>query len=586
MSNSSDHSVSAVVTVEQLNFVRDQFIDLFLKQNKRAQSGLLLCSMLIFALLLLKINSVWVYVWFVSVVGISLSRFVCTDKWVLSARRPLEVIARLLVLNGVALMVPVLFFGRLSDIDHAFITIVLTAAVTASVATTNGYQRIFLWYAIPLFVPLSLAWGIYTKPADGAQWVGWGVGGLLIVYLVFLIKLASDVDRVFSESCYIRFAEKALNNRLVSALDEAKQATTAKSRFLAAASHDLRQPLHTMGVLLAAIGLRDLDGRSREIVNMLGSVSNSLAGQLDGLLDISKLDAGVVAADMRQHRLDKIVNAHAQQVEPIGRERGLYTTVYCEQRITVCTDMYLLQRVLSNLTTNAFKFTTNGGISLSLKKIQDQAVLEIADTGLGIGQEHQELIFQEFYQIGNHERDRSVGLGLGLAIVRRICALMNINVELVSSLGQGTRFILTIPCVEDECLQSAPIALQEPEKLRQLSVLVVDDEADIRQGMRLLLDELGCTVALAAGVKQAVACATQQKFDVIISDFRLRNMETGVDAIQKVRALQPNIYPLLISGDTDSARLAQAHSTGIALLHKPVAVNELLTHLKKVESTT
>jgi signal transduction histidine kinase len=582
MNISSGHPISATETAEQFYFIRNQFISLFLKQNKRAQSGLLLCSVLIFALLLLKISSVWTYVWFVSIACISWSRFVWTDKWVLSARRPLVVIAGLLMINGIALMVPVLYFGQLSDIEHAFITIVLTAAVTASVATTNGYQRIFLWYAAPLFVPLSLAWGVYTKPADGAQWLGWGVGGLLIVYLIFLIKLASDVNRVFSESCLIRFAENALNNRLVSALDEARQATAAKSRFLAAASHDLRQPLHTMGVLLAAIGLRNLDDRSCEIVKMLGSVSKSLAGQLDGLLDISKLDAGVVAADMRQHRLDQIVSAHAEQIEPIGRERGLYTTVHCAPSIVVLTDMYLLQRVLNNLTANAFKFTSDGGVSLTLKKISGQAILEIADTGMGIGQEHQELVFQEFYQVGNHERDRSAGLGLGLAIVRRICALLNINVQMVSSLGQGTRFILTIPSIENEWLPSTPTTLHEPEKLRQLAVLVVDDEADIREGMRLLLDELGCTVGLAASVEQAAQYARQQNFDVIISDFRLRNKETGIEAIEQVRTLQPNIYPLLISGDTDPERLAQAHRTGIAFLHKPVAVDALIKHLRNV----
>jgi signal transduction histidine kinase len=567
-------------------FVQEQFIDLFLKQNNRAQSGILLCSFCIFLLLLLRIHNVWPYIWITAVVVVSGIRFIFANRWIERARRPLAVIVGLMLINSVLIVLPVSGFPMLADIDRAFISVVLISIATASVAATNGYKGLYLCFAAPLLVALGLGWAVYAGSVDESQWVRWGIAGLTVIYLIYLMKLGSDQNRVFVESCRIRFAERSTNSRLTTALEEAKLATLAKSRFLAAASHDLRQPLHTIGVLLAAMGLRNLDDRSREIVLMLTNVSRSLSGQLDGLLDISKLDAGVMTTDLRPHRLDQIVKAHVAQIAHNGQENGLYVRAHCTQPVVVMTDMHLMQRVLSNLTGNALKFTRHGGIDVSLQELNGQAVLEVADSGIGIAQEHQQLVFQEFYQVGNPERDRSVGLGLGLAIAQRICVLLGIDIQLVSSAGQGTRFILTIPCIENESMHSAPAPLQAPLNFRQLSVLVVDDEIDVRVGMRLLLEELGCNVILAESVAQAVVCAREHRIEMVISDLRLRNLETGFDAIAQVRALQPHVYPLLISGDTAPERLQQAHASGIAFLHKPVAVDALIKHLQNVGSLT
>jgi signal transduction histidine kinase len=571
---------------ERSAFVQEQFIDLFLKQNNRAISAILLSSFLVYLLLLLRIHEAWPPIWIGAVVVISFLRFSFTKRWVKSSRQPISIIIGLMLLNSMIFICPLVSFSRLADIDRAFITVVLIAVATASVAATNGFKGIFLWFSAPLLIPLGLSWAIYSSGANDSPWVRWGIAGLTLLYLIYLMKLGNDQSRVFIDSCSIRYAEQAHNTRLKLALDEAKLATLAKSRFLAAASHDLRQPLHTMGVLLAAIGLRNLDERSREIVQMLSTVSNSLSGQLDGLLDISKLDAGVMTPDLRPHRLDQIIKAHAEQITSTAQDKNLHVRVDCPQSVVVLTDIHLVQRLLSNLTSNALKFTHMGGIDISLRLHDNQAVLDVADSGIGIAREHQELVFQEFYQVSNPERDRTVGLGLGLAIVERICALLSIGIRLVSTPGQGCRFILTMPCIGNELLHAVPAATAKPLNFRQLSVLVVDDEVDVRQGMRLLLEELGCTVALAGDSAQAVACAGQHRFEIIISDFRLRQTETGLDVIQQVRAIQPHIYPLLISGDTAPDRMRQAHETGIAFLHKPVALDALIEHLQNVGSLT
>lgn len=405
------------------------------------------------------------------------------------------------------------------------------------------------------------------------------MGGLIAAYLAYLVGLGRDVFRVFDESCRIRFAERALNTRLAFALEETRQASQAKTRFLAAASHDLRQPLHTIGVLLAAIGLRKLDERSREIVHMLGVVSQSLSAQLDGLLDVSKLDAGVVKPDLQVHRIDEIVAAHVAAVEASAKEKGLYIRAHCDESTYAMTDLHLLQRLLGNLTSNALKFTRHGGVDVFVKKGQGHAIVEVVDTGIGIAAEHQQLVFQEFYQIGNSERDRANGLGLGLAIVRRVCALLGIELSLESTFDQGSRFTLQLPLAErprrERPGHTAPASAAPPS----LTVLVVDDEADIREGMRFLLEELGCRALLADGVAQAAERARTQHIDMVISDFRLRNQESGFDAIRQVRGAHPTAYALLISGDTAPDRLQQAEQAGFPLLHKPVALDELLKHI-------
>ena len=580
ISNSVDSSAPFV----QTRLVQDQFVMLFLQQNKRAQTGILISAVLIFLLLVYRVEAIWALAWLAGVVVVSGARFGLTDRLVRLAKSPVTVISMLLLLNGLCLVLPIFAFGRFTDVDRAFISIVLMALATASAATTSGYRGVFLWFAAAMLLPLSVAW-ILTAELSESPWVGRGMGGLITVYLVFLAGLGRDAFRIFDESCRIRFDERELNGRLAVALETAQQASQAKTRFLAAASHDLRQPLHTIGVLVAAIGLRKLDDRSREIVQMLGSVSHSLSGQLDGLLDVSKLDAGIIKPELKIESLDEIVRSHVATVETTAREQGVFIKAHCPESVRVLTDANLMRRVLGNLTSNALKFTSEGGVSVVLKKQGKHAILEVLDTGVGIAPEHQKLVFQEFYQVGNSERDRSKGLGLGLAIVQRVCVLLGIELALDSSPGHGSRFTLRLPLAEDDegASQVIPAVLTSFD-VSCLNVLVVDDEADVREGMRMLLEELGCAVFLADGLVAASKCAQTSALDMVISDFRLKDSASGVDVIRRMQMIYPHVYPLLISGDTAPDRLQQAQAANIPLLHKPVVVDDLIKHLQKAKA--
>ena len=585
MTNLYDHRANSderARRVEQLDFVRDQFVILFLQQNKRAQSGLLLCGVLIFLLLRHRISGPLPWAWLALVVVISSVRFTFTDRLVQRGSAPLRMVAGLLFLTGIGLMLPVLAFDVFSDVDRAFVTIVLLATATASVATSSGYRALFLWFAAPMLLPLSLAW-ILAAPEGGSPWVTRGMGGLIAIYLAFLVALGRDAFRVFDESCRIRFAERTLNRRLAFALEDAHQASQAKTRFLAAASHDLRQPLHAIGVLVATMGLRKLDDRTREIVQMLGVVNQSLSGQLDGLLDVSKLDAGIVKPDLQTHRIDQIIAEHVVAISASAQQKGLYIRAHGDAPVLVLTDLHLLQRLLGNLTNNALKFTHSGGIDLFVTQGDGMVCIDVIDTGIGIAPEHQHLIFQEFYQVGNSERDRANGLGLGLSIVQRLCTLLGIDLTLDSVPGQGSRFSLRLPLAAAPRVQTQTEIAPAPSDLTRLDVLVIDDEMDVRQAMRFVLEELGCRVWLADGVAQAREAAQAQQIDMVISDLRLRSQESGLEAVRQVWAVHPQAYALLISGDTAPDRLQQASAAGIPLLHKPVALQELMEQVQQAK---
>ncbi|MES2911413.1 MAG: ATP-binding protein [Pseudomonadota bacterium] len=573
----------ALTRNQQANLVQEQFVLLFLQQNKRAQSGILVSAVLIFFLLAYRIETPWAFAWITLVAVVSGVRFGLTDRLVRSSPRPVRVISSLLLLNGICLALPILAFHHFTDVHRAFVSVVLIALATASVATTSGYRSVFLWFAGVMLLPLGAAWMLVSGTVE-SPWVGIGMGSLIAFYLIFLAGLGRDAFRVFDESCRIRFTEQKLNEQLAAALETAQQASQAKTRFLAAASHDLRQPLHTIGVLVAAIGLRKLDDRSREIVQMLDNVSHSLSGQLDGLLDVSKLDAGIVLPELQIESLDRLVQSHVAAMQAQARERGLYIRLHCDDSMHVMTDPNLLGRILGNLTGNALKFTVMGGVDVFVKKHNQHAVVDVVDTGIGIAPELQSLVFQEFYQIGNDERDRSKGLGLGLAIVQRMCALLDIELTLDSKPGLGSRFSLRIPLIADFSEPRLPVELLEAVDVSSLHVLVIDDEMDVRESMRLLLEELGCLVLLADGVEQAIKRADTGRIDMVISDFRLKGNASGVDTIKQIQNTHPHIYPLLITGDTAPDRLQQAQAAKIALLHKPVTLDELIEHLHLANS--
>ena len=496
----------------------------------------------------------------------------------LSLPTRLRIAVALSLLNGLAHGASLAAFPVLTEAERAFFTVLLLGLCTGAVGTTAGHRPLFIAYTLPVLIPLTVLWA-WSPQAHDPSWVERSLALLIALYFLILLGLAREAWKRFLESVRIRYQERSLNLKLQAALLHANEANLAKTRFLAAASHDLRQPLHTVGLLVAALSLRPASERDKEIIDLLGQVTVALSAQLDGLLDISKLDAGVVFAENKVFNLDDLMRQHHAELDAAAHAKGLQADLKSTANVFVETDPNLFLRVLRNLTDNALKFTESGCVGLELTTDAGLAVVVVRDSGMGIPRELQAQVFEEFYQVHNPERDRSKGLGLGLSIVRRLADLLGIEIAMDSTPGAGTVFELRLPLAR----RPEPAAINHhpsDEHYLGLNVLVLDDERSVRYSIRLLLEEMGCTCMDAGSTQEALDLARQRCPDLVLADLRLRGDENGIAAIRELRALCGEVPALLISGDTAPDRLQDARRAGIRLLHKPVGLNALRAEMR------
>ncbi len=528
--------------------------------------------------------------WFVVATAVMVSRYLILKNLpsapVLTPVARMQKVVRLNLISGLTHATALGAFPFFSEAERAFFSVLLMGLCTGTVATCAGYRPALLVYISPIMAGLSLMWALGPGLAD-VSIVERVIGLLLLFYAAVLLGLARELNRGIVEVWDIRTREKQLNLQLQKALESAENASRAKTRFLAAASHDLRQPLHTITMLGAALGLRQIDKRSKEIVGLLNDVSQSFSEQLDGLLDISKLDAGVITVDRRAVNVSHLLEQHAAEVQGLAAAKGIKLKLVCSTDACVDTDPALLTRILRNLTQNAIKFTERGSITIEARtgtaESSARVVLNVSDTGPGIAPDQQETVFQEFYQIGNPERDREQGLGLGLSIVRRLADLLEISVRMKSEPDKGTTFILELP-LADPALGAAPVQIaRQPAQRFNLCVLVVDDEKNVRTSLRMLLEELGCTCLEANGTEQALEQVAHIRPDLVLADFRLRGVDSGLLTISAVQTRWPGAPAILVSGDTAPDRLQEAQYAGIELLHKPLPLDVLKQELAKIQ---
>ena len=274
-----------------------------------------------------------------------------------------------------------------------------------------------------------------------------------------------------------------------------------------------------------------------------------------------------------------------QALVPVAATKGVSLVLDDNPDLTVLTDDVLLRRVLGNLTNNALKFTPRGGtIRLKLWQEGTLAHLSIADTGIGIPAQDLSRVFQEFYQVDNTERDRSKGLGLGLSIVQRLCQLMGIHVQLVSTPGVGTTITLSMQVISGQPLAAHASPSPTAPVPQGLMVIVLDDEATVRQSMCLLLRQLGCLVYPAESTVQAVAIAQQHAIQVLFTDHRLRGTDNGLHAIERIRAIRPQVTAVLVTGDTAPDRMLQAQHARVPMLHKPLVLEQVINVLNSLRN--
>ena len=370
---------------------------------------------------------------------------------------------------------------------------------------------------------------------------------------------------------------------LIAARQAAENASLAKTRFLAAASHDLRQPIQAINLFLEALNRSSLSEGQKEISAYLSLAVHSLGELLGGLLDISKLDAGIVAPHLAPTNTEAVLRRIEAEFAPVVPENNLhFRLVPRRQDLALRTDPDLLLRILRNIVGNAVKYTEHGGILVGARRRGDRGVIQVWDTGPGIASQHLSHIFEEYFQIGNPQRDKTKGLGLGLAIVRRLAKLIGAEVHCRSRLGRGTVFEISLPLATEPSNGSPyPHVALDPEDASGFTgrrIVVIEDDVLVAKAIEQSLGALGMTVTAFNDAQDALGSLEIADADFYISDFRLPG---GIDGVQLLDAIQRRsarpISAVLLTGDTSPNQIDLSTASNWNVLFKPVDLSKLLS---------
>jgi signal transduction histidine kinase len=475
---------------------------------------------------------------------------------------------------------------------QAFLLIVVAvvmAGASGMVSTVRLACRAFIWcMALPLAAGVARVGDIHHLVM--------GAGFLLLAAIVQ--KNCADQERAVREAV----AAQLRTSRALEALAAQQQATErarllaeeawreteaanrAKTAFLAAAGHDLRQPMHALVQYFSHVRRLNDNPALSHALAMAGMALGSMQALLDAVLEMSKLLMGGLQPQLEVVNLVTLLRQTQAQLEPLAQSRGLTLTLELpNDAAPALTDPVLLQRVLMNLGTNAVRYSAEGAVRLRLKEVQQVWQLSVADTGQGMRREDQERVFEPFVQLHNPERESTKGLGLGLAIVRQLCLLLDIDLRLRSSWQRGTVFRLQLGRTQQAPKPEDTTTHRQRDILQGVRVLLIDDNAMSLEATGLTLRGLGCTVLAATNS----ADAKTQRFendlppDLIVSDYRLV-AETGPEAVEAVRASEVErvgddfvIPALIVSGDTAPDELLRVQEAGMPMLHKPVSPEAL-----------
>jgi two-component system, sensor histidine kinase len=474
-----------------------------------------------------------------------------------------------------------LMFVPDSPQHQTLLLIVLFGVSSVTAISLSSYAPAFF-----IIVPLAIVPAIVRLIIE-AQPIFYIMSVLVAVLLTATLIFGRNMNRLITNSLVIRFENMDLIEELRrqteiarQALHEAEAANRSKTQFFAAASHDLRQPLHAMGLFASALYQKIKDPEVLHVVRSINDSVAALEGLFNELLDISKIDAGAVKPDLRHVALAGVLDRVRLDFSAEASHKGIELKVM-PTRVFVHSDPVLLERILRNLVSNAIRHTPAGRVLVGCRHKPGSVRIEVWDTGLGIPPEQRTRIFEEFYQIGNPERSSKRGMGLGLSIVRRLAQLLGHPLRLDSQIGKGTVFRVEVPLglappVED--IPGRVVSAEEPQDLSGRLFVVVDDEAAIVQGMQVLLESWGARVIGSQSGEDVLhrVLETEQLPDLIIADYRLGGGAVGTEVIERLRNdLDPEIPALLITGSTAPERVHESELHRYDLLYKPVQPERL-----------
>ena len=463
-----------------------------------------------------------------------------------------------------------------------FILFTLVGLGAGSVSSLTTYLPAFFVFFPTSMLPIGVQLFIVGDP------IHFALGLMTFAYVIALTYFGININRTLKESLKLRFENIDLVEQLRKQKEEAELANIAKSKFLAAASHDLRQPLHALTLFTSVLDESIQYPKVRKVVDQINASVQALQSLFNALLDVSRLDAGVMTVEKNDFLIQPLLQKLANDFNPQAKEKGL-TILWEQNDFIVHSDEALLERILRNYLSNAIRYTNHGEIRVNCEDQGNLLNIHVVDTGVGIPAQEQQAIFEEFHQLSNPERDRSKGLGLGLAIVQRTAKLLEHPISLSSQPGKGSCFTITVEKKENTdrlVLSKNSIVNNNPNNPEDCLIIVIDDEVSILEGTQKLLELWGCEVIIAENEKEAMEKIRRHTRlpDGMIVDYRLKEKRTGVEVIQAIHTeTQTAIPATIVTGDIAAEQLREVNDSGFLILHKPIAPVKLRAFLHHVQ---
>jgi signal transduction histidine kinase len=549
--------------------------------------GSALVATLVVAMLFDRLSLGVLLPWLATVYILSVARFILW-RWFKVANPGVRKIGRwgrfAIVAGGLSGLLwgvgGIMLHDRSSFAHQLFVLLATTGLGFTSTYMTAPLMPAFLAYVCPSFLLSAVPFLL-----DGDR-VHVAVGIATVLMLPLVIQFATRVCRTFLESVHVRLQNAELLEELRQQKESAEEANVAKSRFLAVASHDLRQPLHALGLFVQALQESSIATQERHIVGNIRRSVDAMEELFDALLDISRLDAGVVRPRFETFALAAVFERLNFEYGPVARQKGLSLSAM-KTSAYVCTDPTLFERILRNLVSNAVRYTDRGGLLLGCRRQDGGLRVEVWDTGRGIPVEKHREIFREFAQIDPAGADPRRGLGLGLAIVERLARLLDHEIRVRSLPGKGSVFSVSIPRGrEQDVVANAVVETSTPFDLTGVLILVIDSDPAVLQAMETLLGKWNCEVIAAASGEEmrGKLAAASRVPSLIISDYRPRGVTTlgaapALAVIDMLRGeFNTEIPAVLLTGDTGAERSNRTSEVaGLPVLHKPLNPARLRT---------
>lgn len=465
---------------------------------------------------------------------------------------------------------PWLFFARAPELGQIYVFATIVVMAIGTTVVNAPFLKARLAFALPA---LTLA-ASRAVLEGGAQY--FAIAVVLLCSIPVVAYLGAQWGRVLRESITIRHEKTALVTELTRQKAAAEQANLQRSEFFAAANHDLRQPVHALGLYAAALRDAEYGRRSALLADKISEGVEALESLFDQLLDMARIDSGGITVARCHFRLQDVFVKLAS-LYALTAEQADTRLVFAPTRRVLMTDPLLFERILSNLVANALRFAAGRAVLIGARQRTGHVAIEVRDAGPGIATVDQTRIFDEFVQLGNPERDRRRGIGLGLATVRRLTNLLDLPLELESAPGRGSVFRVIVPVGEGAAidLEAAEASPTSHDPLRGRRVLVIEDDESVGDAMQRLLSGWNCECVVAVSSAEAL---TRKDFspDIVIADFRLRDGESGLEVIDALRARYGAGLPAaLLTGDARAETLAAARAADCPLLTKPLSAARL-----------